>query len=324
MPNDTDVAIEEKILKPISGLLCMFAITFGMLAAVLFTVVAFVVNMGGFSALLASVSLIYICIVGPLLYCGVLVVQPNQAAVLTFFGKYYGTVKSAGFFYVNPFARPMRVPNLPAAPAEVQSGSVSIYNSFGPKRLSLKAMTLNNALQKINDKMGNPMIIGIVVIWRVADTARAMFQVENFADFLSIQCDSSLRGIVRLYPYDSAVDDEKTLRGSSDEIAEKMRLEIQEKVRMAGLEILEARITHLAYASEIASAMLQRQQAAAIVDARRLIVDGAVGIVQLALKKLEEEEGMKFSEDRKAAMISNLMVVLCGNKETTPTVNAGM
>jgi regulator of protease activity HflC (stomatin/prohibitin superfamily) len=185
-------------------------------------------------------------------------------------------------------------------------------------------MTLNNSLQKINDQLGNPIIIGIVVIWRVVNTAMAVFNVDNFKEFLSIQCDSALRNIVRLYPYDvSGDDEEKTLRSSSQEIAEKLKAEIQAKTALAGLEIVEARITHLAYAPEIAAAMLQRQQASAVIDARQMIVEGAVGMVEMALEKLSKREIVHLDEERKAAMVSNLLVVLCGNRDAQPVVNSG-
>ncbi|HBG45280.1 MAG TPA: hypothetical protein DDX03_12390, partial [Firmicutes bacterium] len=197
--------------------------------------------------------------------------------------------------------------------------------SWVSKKISLKAMTLNNEKQKINDLLGNPIIIGIVVIWRVVNTAKAVFNVDNYKEYLSIQCDSALRNIVRLYPYDMSGDNdnEKSLRGSSQEIADKLKDEIQSKVEIAGLEIIEARITHLAYAPEIAAAMLQRQQATAIIDARQMIVEGAVGMVEMALAKLNENKIINLDEERKAAMVSNLLVVLCGNKDAQPIVNSG-
>ncbi|MCX7614545.1 MAG: SPFH domain-containing protein, partial [Clostridiales bacterium] len=192
------------------------------------------------------------------------------------------------------------------------------------KKISLKTMTLNNDKQKINDQLGNPIIIGIVVIWKVVNTAKAVFNVDNYKEFLSIQCDSALRNIVRLYPYDSSTDDnEKSLRGSSQEVAEKLKEEIQSKVEIAGLEISEARITHLSYAPEIAAVMLQRQQASAIIDARQMIVEGAVGMVEMALSKLNENDIVQLDEERKAAMVSNLLVVLCGNRDAQPIVNSG-
>jgi regulator of protease activity HflC (stomatin/prohibitin superfamily) len=192
------------------------------------------------------------------------------------------------------------------------------------KKISLKAITLNNEKQKINDKLGNPIIIGIVVIWRVVNTAKAVFNVDNYKEFLSIQCDSALRNTVRNYPYDTPGDDnELSLRGSSQEVAEKLKEEIQGKVELAGLEVLEARITHLSYAPEIASVMLQRQQASAIIDARQMIVEGAVSMVEMALAKLNDKDIVRLDEERKAAMVSNLLVVLCGNRDVQPVVNSG-
>jgi len=193
-------------------------------------------------------------------------------------------------------------------------------------------MTLNNAKQKINDCLGNPIEIGIAVTWRITDTAKAVFNVDNYKEFLSLQCDSALRNIVRIYPYDVApnVDttgdghaDEGSLRGSSETVALRIKEEIQKRVADAGIEIVEARITHLAYAPEIAAVMLQRQQASAIIDARKMIVDGAVGMVELALQRLGENNVVELDEERKAAMVSNLLVVLCGNHDAQPVVNSG-
>ena len=200
------------------------------------------------------------------------------------------------------------------------------------KKISLKIMTLNNSKQKVNDVLGNPVEIGIAVMWRVVDTAKAVFNVDNYKEYLSLQCDSAVRNIVRIYPYDVAqgIDttgdgepDEGSLRGSSSIVAERIRKEIQDKVEDAGLEIIEARITYLAYAPEIAAVMLQRQQASAIIDARKMIVDGAVSMVEMALAKLNENDVVKLDEERKAAMVSNLLVILCGNKDAQPVVNSG-
>ena len=200
------------------------------------------------------------------------------------------------------------------------------------KKISLKIMTLNNNRQKINDCLGNPVEIGIAVMWRVVDTAKAVFNVDNYKEYLSLQCDSALRNVVRIYPYDvtdnvdttgDGLADDGSLRGSSEVVAERIRQEIQDKVAEAGLEIIEARITYLAYAPEIAAVMLQRQQASAIIDARKLIVDGAVGMVEMALKRLSENEVVELDDERKAAMVSNLLVVLCGNKDAQPIVNSG-
>lgn len=256
------------------------------------------------------------------------------------FGKYVGTLKDAGFYYVNPFCQAVN----PAAKTKLnQSGDVddgskkSISQAqdikdIVSKKVSLKIMTLNNNRQKINDCLGNPVEIGIAVMWRVTDTAKAVFNVDNYKEYLSLQCDSALRNIVRIYPYDVAenvdttgdgVADEGSLRGSSEVVASRIRDEIQSKVKDAGLEIIEARITYLAYAPEIAAVMLQRQQASAIIDARKMIVDGAVGMVEMALDRLNENGVVELDEERKAAMVSNLLVVLCGNHDAQPVVNSG-
>ncbi len=278
------------------------------------------------------ISGLYAFLVGPIIFGGLKILKPNEALVLTLFGKYYGTLKGEGFYFVNPFVSAVNNSNSRRA----TSGSLSTENvtidkntkdvnvHIPNKKISLKAMTLNNDKQKINDALGNPIIIGIVVVWKVVNTAKAVFNVDNYTEFLSIQCDSALRNIVRLYPYDTFGDDnEKTLRGSSQEISKKLQEEIQSNVEIAGLEVMEARITHLSYAPEIAAAMLQRQQASAIIDARQMIVEGAVGMVEMALQQLSENEIVQLDEERKAAMVSNLLVVLCGNKDAQPIVNSG-
>ena len=292
------------------------------------------------------VCIVYLCL-GWLFWPGLKVLGPQEALVLTLFGNYIGTLKGEGFYFVNPFCVAVN----PAAKTKLsQSGDVSGGDSgskamgilfggsaaaskeSGSKKLSLKIMTLNNSRQKINDCLGNPVEIGIAVTWKVVDTAKAVFDVDNYKEFLSLQCDSALRNIVRLYPYDVApgvdttgdgVADEGSLRGSSEVVAARIRDEIQAKVREAGLEILEARITYLAYASEIAAVMLQRQQASAIIDARKMIVDGAVGTVEMALARLNESGMVELDEERKAAMVSNLLVVLCGSHDAQPIVNTG-
>ena len=274
--------------------------------------------------------------------CGLKILKPQEALVLTLFGKYVGTLKEEGFYYVNPFCSAVN----PAAKTRLnQSGDVNdagkmLMNAAAQagtseavgKRISLKIMTLNNSRQKINDCLGNPVEIGIAVMWRVVDTAKAVFEVDNYKEYLSLQCDSALRNIVRIYPYDVApgvdttgdgVADEGSLRGSSEVVAERIRQEIQQKVADAGLEVLEARITYLAYAPEIAAVMLQRQQASAIIDARKMIVDGAVGMVEMALERLDEKHMVELDDERKAAMVSNLLVVLCGSHDAQPIVNTG-
>ena len=284
--------------------------------------------------LLIVLSCIYLCIGMPILFAGLKILKPNEAYVLTLFGKYYGTLRGAGFFFTNPFVTAVNpgadspFDTLSSALAEstitgTKKGDHPAVVKVG-KKLSLKAMTLNNARQKINDELGNPIEIGIIVIWRIVNTAKAVFNVDNYNEYLSIQCDSALRNIVRLYPYDAAENSgESSLRGSSQEVSDKLKDAIQEKADVAGIEILEAKITHLAYAPEIAAAMLQRQQAAAVIDARKMIVDGAVGMVEMALDRLSEKEIVDLDEERKAAMVSNLLVVLCGNKDAQPIVNSG-
>ena len=261
---------------------------------------------------------------------GLKVLKPQEALVLTLFGNYLGTLKGEGFYWVNPFATAVN----PAATTVLnQSGDVKTGTTQMPNmKMSLKIMTLSNNKQKINDCLGNPVEIGIAVMWRVVDTAKAAFNVDNYKAFLSLQCDSALRNIVRLYPYDAAPDvdttgdgiaDDGSLRGSSEVVAGRIKDEIQSRVLDAGIEIVDARITYLAYAPEIAAAMLQRQQAAAVVDARKLIVEGAVGMVEMALERLNEGGCVELDEERKAAMVSNLLVVLCGNKDAQPIVNSG-
>lgn len=284
----------------------------------------------------------FILFIGWIPLVGLRVLKPQEALVLTLFGKYIGTIKGEGFYAVNPFCTSVN----PAAQTKLnQSGDVSatkkalaaqkdvtLADLQFNKKISLKIMTLNNNRQKINDCLGNPIEIGIAVMWRVIDTAKAVFNVDNYKEYLSLQCDSALRNIVRVYPYDVApgvdttgdgLEDDGSLRGSSEVVASRIRDEIQSRVNEAGLEILEARITYLAYAPEIAAVMLQRQQASAIIDARKMIVDGAVGMVEMALERLSENQLVNLDEERKAAMVSNLLVVLCGNHDAQPVVNAG-
>ena len=288
--------------------------------------------------------IIWLC-AGWVPFMGLKILRPQEALVLTLFGKYVGTLKDAGFYFVNPFCAGVN----PASKTKLsQSGDVDSGNGGSAlavaltgkastqevesKKISLKIMTLSNSRQKINDCLGNPIEIGIAVMWRVVDTAKAVFNVDNFKEYLSLQCDSALRNIVRNYPYDVAPDvdttgdgvaDEGSLRGSSEVVASRIREEIQQKVAEAGIEVIEARITYLAYAPEIAAVMLQRQQASAIIDARKMIVDGAVGMVEMALSRLSENKVVELDDERKAAMVSNLLVVLCGNHDAQPIVNSG-
>ncbi len=333
----------EKVLSgKKNGMAVLLFTIIGYLAAIVFLI------LGGSRGIipLFVLGLIWICL-GWILLLGLKVLKPKEALVLTLFGKYIGTLKEEGFYFVNPFCTAVN----PAAKTKLsQSGDVDGGHSnallsaaltknageanieLSSKKISLKAMTLSNSRQKINDCLGNPIEIGIAVIWRVTDTAKAVFNVDNYKEYLSLQCDSAVRNIVRIYPYDVApgvdttgdgVEDDGSLRGSSELVASQIRDEIQLKVAEAGIEILEARITYLAYAPEIAAVMLQRQQASAIIDARKMIVDGAVGMVEMALEKLNENNIVQLDEERKAAMVSNLLVVLCGNKDAQPIVNSG-
>lgn len=292
-------------------------------------------------AMIAAGLVVFILSWIPLM--GLRILRPNEALVLTLFGKYVGTIKGDGFYAINPFCAAVN----PAANTRLnQSGDVKKADevdigvqlgtalNFGGsnRRISLKIMTLNNNRQKINDCLGNPVEIGIAVTWRVVDTAKAVFNVDNYKEFLSLQCDAALRNVVRIYPYDVApnvdttgdgVPDEGSLRGSSEVVSARIKDEIQERVNEAGIEIVEARITYLAYAPEIAAAMLQRQQATAIVDARKMIVDGAVGMVEMALDRLQEKGTVALDDVQRATLVSNLLVVLCGNRDVQPVINSG-
>ncbi len=307
----------EKILKEVEersaheksgwGMLAVVILCFVAAIAVFAVGAAGVESNGAFIALIAGGIVLFL--VSLVLACGFKTLQPNESYVFTLFGKYYGSLKRDGFFWVNPFCSTVN-------PARAMMGT--------NRKLSLKAMTLNNEKQKVNDEEGNPIEISVVVIWRIVNTARAVFNVDNYMSYLSTQCDAAIRQVARQYPYDvSSNGDEKSLRGSAQEVADILRGEIQERADMAGIEILEARISHLAYAPEIAAAMLQRQQASAIIAARQKIVEGAVSMVKMALDKLSDEQIVVLDDERKAQMVSNLLVVLCGNKDAQPIVNSG-
>lgn len=335
--------MNEKVIgQKKNGMSAMILIILEYLLGIAVTVCGGLVLDNTGNPVLLIVGIVWVAI-GWIPFMGLKVLKPQEALVLTLFGKYIGTLREDGFYFVNPFCVGVN----PAAETKLnQSGvdirkkgahslsgeDVNLSMEGGSKKVSLKVMTLNNNRQKINDCLGNPIEIGIAVMWRVVDTAKAVFNVDNYKEYLSLQCDSALRDIVRIYPYDVAVGvdttgdgqaDEGSLRGSSEVVAERIRAEIQEKVKDAGLEILEARITYLAYAPEIAAVMLQRQQASAIIDARKMIVDGAVGMVEMALERLNEKQVVELDEERKAAMVSNLLVVLCGNHDAQPIVNSG-
>lgn len=325
--------MEEKIYTTRkTGMPVMLAIVAGL---TLFTIL-FVLGIQQQNIVFGIIAVIgwVLCLI---LIPGLRVLKPQEALVLTLFGDYVGTIREPGFYFVNPFCQSVN----PAARTHLaQSGDVSEKaetaqekaEAGSSRKISLKRMTLSNGRQKINDCLGTPVEISIAVIWQVKDTAKAVFNVDNYKEYLSLQCDAALRDIVRIYPYDVAenvdttgdgIPDEGSLRGSAEVVAERIRNEIQKKVNTAGLQVLEARITYLAYAPEIASVMLQRQQASAIIDARKMIVDGAVGMVELALQKLNDNKLVELDDERKAAMVSNLLVVLCGNHDAQPIVNTG-
>ncbi len=337
--------MNEKILKARPGIPLLILFTLLYLAMIGLVIWGGILLDGGRS--MGALPLVFGLLglfVGIIPFFGFKVIKPQEALVLTLFGEYIGTLREPGFFFVHPFSSAVN----PAAKTRLgqsadvdregsskviisgqgTSGQINVSN----KKISLKIMTLSNSKQKVNDVLGNPVEIGIAVMWRVVDTAQAVFNVDNYKEYLSLQADSAVRDIVRIYPYDVApgIDttgdgrpDEGSLRGSSAIVAERIRETIQEKVQHAGLEILEARITHLAYAPEIAAVMLQRQQASAIIDARKMIVDGAVGMVEMALESLSENDVVQLDEERKAAMVSNLLVILCGNRDAQPIVNSG-
>ena len=231
-------------------------------------------------------------------FFGLTAVSPNESRVLQLFGSYLGTIHTAGFFWVNPFAFPRR-------------------------RVSLRVRNFESAKLKVNDHDGNPIEIAAIVVWRVTDTAEAVFQVDDYENFLRVQSEAALRNLATTYPYDAHQDGQLSLRTSSQEITERLKSEIQERLAKAGIEVIEARISHLAYAPEIAQAMLRRQQASAVVAARQRIVEGAVGMVEMALDELGKRDVVELDEERKAAMVSNLLVVLCSEQNTQPVVNTG-
>ena len=333
--------MEEKILKARPGLPMLILFVLLYLAAIALIVIGGVLidrGANAFGGVLLAAGILWV-IFGIVPFIGLKIIKPQEALVLTLFGEYIGTLKEPGFYWVHPFSTAVN----PAAKTRLgQSGDVET-KSIVPagnqistdglnKKISLKIMTLNNSKQKVNDVLGNPVEIGVAVMWQVVDTAKAVFNVDNYKEYLSLQCDSAVRDIVRIYPYDVAegIDttgdgepDEGSLRGSSTIVAERIRNLLQKKVENAGIEILDTRITYLAYAPEIAAVMLQRQQARAIIDARKMIVEGAVSMVEMALDQLNENKIVELDEERKAAMVSNLLVILCGNKDAQPVVNSG-
>lgn len=323
--------MQEKVLKAKNGLAIL---TLLIIVDIVSIIAFFLLITSGLEGILFTLGVLgcVLLFAGTfVLYPGLRVLKPQEALVITLFGEYVGTLKEPGIYFIHPFSSSVN----PAAHTTLgQSGDTKSEGEGVTQgnKISLKVMTLNNSRQKINDCLGNPVEIGIAVTWKVVDTAQAVFNVDNFKEYLSLQCDSALRNIVRIYPYDVAPDvdttgdgiaDDGSLRGSSEVVANRIREEIQSRVTDAGLEIIDARITYLAYAPEIAAVMLQRQQASAIIDARKMIVDGAVGMVEMALERLNEGNLVELDEERKAAMVSNLLVVLCGNQDAQPVINSG-
>jgi regulator of protease activity HflC (stomatin/prohibitin superfamily) len=281
------MATLEKTLKPASGYPLAFLIS--------------ILIIGGTWAAIALSNPIYLLalLLGLILAPGLFFITPNNSRVLILFGNYKGTVKEHGFYWVNPF--------------------------YIKKPISLRAHNFDSERVKVNDKVGNPILIGVILVWRVRDTFKASFEVDNFVEFVRIQSDAAVRKLAGKYPYDNFEDDEAevTLRSGLDEVNVTLEHELTDRLAMAGIEVIEARIGYLAYASEIASAMLQRQQASAIVAARHKIVEGAVSMVEMALDQLNEKEIVTLDEEKKAAMVSNLMVVLCSDKSASPVLNTG-
>jgi len=279
----------EKTLKPPSGYIMLFVIFFFL-----------IIGVGGIIAL-KSGWFILLIILSLLLAIGLILVNPNESRVLLLFGDYTGTVKSNGLFWVNPF--------------------------YTKKKISLRARNFDSERLKVNDKLGNPIMISTILVWRVEDTYKASFDVNNFENFVVVQTDAAVRKLASLYPYDNfadeGLDEDITLRASVNEVSEALEKELEERLDIAGIEVLEARIGYLAYANEIASAMLKRQQATAIVAARHKIVEGAVSMVEMALDELSRKNIVHLDDERRAAMVSNLMVVLCSDKDASPIVNAG-
>jgi regulator of protease activity HflC (stomatin/prohibitin superfamily) len=280
---------EEKIIVPANGYLMLF----------IFIILFF----GSVSAIFLTKSpwFLVACIISLFLAIGFLMVQPNGSRVLLLFGEYVGTVKKNGFYWVNPF--------------------------YTKKKISLRASNFDSERLKVNDKLGNPVMISTILVWRVQNTYKAAFDVDNYENFVRVQTDAAVRKLASMYPYDNfadeGTDEDITLRSSVNEVSAALEKEIDERLSIAGIEVLEARIGYLAYAQEIASAMLKRQQATAIVAARHKIVEGAVSMVEMAIDELNKKQVVKLDEEKKAAMVSNLMVVLCGDKETSPVVNTG-
>ncbi len=332
----TNRDVTEREITKTNGFSMLFTLLFGIIFSIALIILGAIALGSGMAAGIGVAVIIFggiAFLTVTIMFAGLKVVHPNEAAVFTLFGQYYGTIKRPGYYYINPFSSAYNPTTGIGSGANLEAaftgdGQASEKNNTSQitfdKKISTKTLTFNNRKQKVNDALGNPVIIGAAVIWKVTNPTKAVFNVDNYKSFLSIQCDAVIRNNARLYPYDVMENDvdEKTLRGSSQEIADNMKQELQSRVDEAGIEIKEVRITHLAYSEEIAAAMLQRQQATAIIAARQKIVEGAVSMVKMAIDQLGEEEIVVLDEERKAAMVSNLLVVLCGNKDAQPVVNS--
>ena len=279
----------EKIIKPANGYLMLL--------------IVLVLFFGGITLSIVQENGMYVSlsIIGFIGFFGFILVNPNTSKVILLFGKYVGTIKANGLYWANPF--------------------------YTKKKISLRASNFDSERLKVNDKLGNPVMISTILVWRVTDTYKAAFDVDNYENFVRVQTDAAVRKLASMYPYDNFADEghaeDITLRSSVNEVSEALEKELEERLAIAGIEVLEARIGYLAYAQEIASAMLKRQQATAIVAARHKIVQGAVEMVEMALEELNKKEIVELDEERKAAMVSNLLVILCGDKEAAPVVNTG-
>lgn len=282
--------IRENKLQPASGGLMLLLALVGIVGAIP------VMAVGKGQPLFALTGMGMMTL-GLLSLIGLVVVNPNDARVLTVFGNYTGTVREPGFWWVNPFSN--------------------------KRMISLRARSFESTKLKVNDLDGSPIEIGAIIVWRVADTAEALFNVESFERYVAVQAEAALRSLASHYPYDAHDDAQVSLRGSMEAVAAKLKLEVESSLKQAGIEVVDARISHLAYAPEIAQAMLQRQQAAAIIAARTRIVEGAVGMVEMAIAKLEAQNIVQLDGERKAAMVSNLLVVLCGERNAQPVINTG-
>lgn len=305
----------EKPYQPISGWLALSAALIGtVLVPLLF----------GFGAAYQNPILIVLSFISLpvvlLVYTGLIAVQPNEARAFLLFGSYKGTVRKEGFYWVNPFFSKKRI-SLRIRNFETGSLEISEEKDAMGKVTRPKSRT-HGKPSKVNDRNGNPIDISAVVVWRVVDTAEALFEVDDYEHYVAVQSEAALRSLAARHPYDSE-DHETSLRGSTGEISDQLIMDIQERLNSAGVEVIEARISHLAYASEIAAAMLQRQQAQAVVAARAKIVEGAVGMVHMALEHLAKDNIVNLDDERRAAMVSNLLVVLCGDRQTQPVINAG-